>query len=75
MVDLELTEKLDKSIGYDLNNILLIDDENNVYYYDFFNFSENKLHLEFYYGKYNLDGELSLQIKIPNGETINLILN
>ena len=75
VVDLELTEKLDKSIGYDLNNILLIDDENNVYYYDFFNFSENKLHLEFYYGKYNLDGELSLQIKIPNGETINLILN
>ena len=75
VVDLELTEKLDKSIGYDLNNILLIDDENNVYYYDFFNFSENKLHLEFYYGKYNLDGELSLQIKIPDGETINLILN
>ena len=75
VVDLELTEKLDKSLVYDLNNILLIDDENNVYYYDTFTVIENSLHLEFYYGKYNLDGELSLQIKIPDGETISIMLN
>ena len=75
VVDLELTEKLDKSLVYDLNNILLIDDENNVYYYDTFTVLENSLHLEFYYGKYNLDGELSLQIKIPDGETISIMLN
>lgn len=75
IVDLELTEKLDKSIGYDLNNIVLIDQENNVYYYDTFKFSENKIHLEFYYGKYNLDGKLKLQIKIPDGEIISIMLN
>lgn len=75
VVDLELTEKVDKYIIFEPQSIVLIDDKNNVYNYDFFNLLENNLHLEFYYGKYNLEGKLTLSIKVSEDETINIILN
>lgn len=75
VVDMELTEKVDKYLIFEPQSILLTDDKNNIYYYDTYYLSENELHLEFYYGKYNLEGTLTLSIKVSNDETINLILN
>ncbi len=75
VVDLELTEKFDKYIMFEPESILLKDDKNNVYYYDTYKLSDNKLHLEYYYGKYNLSGILTLFIKVSEDETISLILN
>lgn len=75
VVDIELTEKVDKYTIFEPQSILLTDNKNNVYNYDFFNLMDNNLHLEFYYGKYNLEGKLILSIKVSEDETIDIILN
>ena len=75
VVDLELTENVDEYIIYEPENILLADEENNIYHYDSFKLLDNILHLEFYYGKYNLEGELTLSIKVNEDKIIDVILN
>lgn len=71
--DIDFNEEIDKNVIYNIDNIILKDNEH-IYEVDNFLIDNKNLHIEFNYGKYDLNQELNLYIKFSEDKEVNLMI-
>ncbi len=75
IVEIELTESVDNYTIYDMDNVILNDENGSTYDYNIIRVLENKIYMEFNYGKYTIESELNLYIKFAQDKSLNIALN